>query len=171
MLIKNTSTTSGFTLLEVMIAMMIFSIGMLGLAGIQATAVQNNNTAYQRTIAMQQSYNMSDLIRSSANFDGFIDPSFDEITTAVGTAPSPNCFLDVNDDITKCTTSEMAAFNIYHWKKRLAGKQGLPSGRGKVTRDGDTYEIIIMWDEKRNGATNEDCGTTALKCYKLQIQV
>lgn len=170
MLIKNIKTkkSQGFTLLEVMIAMVIFSVGMLGLAGIQAISLQNNNTAYLRTIAMQQSYNMSDLLRSAVNFEGTVDPAFDDDDTALGSEPAA-CFLDTT---AICNDSAMAAFNIYHWKNRL--KTELPSGRGIVKLVGDVYEIIIMWDEQRTGATGEGCGTNSavdLKCYKLQIQV
>ena len=48
--IQQLKKTTGFTLLEVMISMVIFSVGMLGLAGIQAIALQNNNTAYCRIL-------------------------------------------------------------------------------------------------------------------------
>ena len=174
MKIQHINKLSGFTLLEVMVAMLIFAVGMLGLAGIQAISLQNNNTAYLRTIAMQQSYNMSDLLRASSDFDGSVDSNYAAVTTSLGTAPSPNCFLNVNDISTHCTSSQMALFNIYHWKNRLASKSGLPSGRGKVTKTGNVYEIIIMWDEKGTGATGEDCDpddATDLKCYKLQVEV
>jgi len=159
----------GFTLLEVMIAMVIFAVGMLGLAGIQAISLQNNNTAYQRTVAMQQAYNMADLVRAAVNFDGSVDSTFDDDDTDLGAAPAA-CF---HDTTTLCSNSVMAAFNIWHWKNRL--KDELPSGRGivKLVSAGE-YEIIIMWDEKRSGATLEGCGINGaadLKCYKLQIQV
>ena len=161
--------TSGFTLLEVMIAMVIFSVGMLGLAGIQGTALQNNSTAYMRTIAMQQSYNMADILRSSTSFDGVINSSFNSVNSSVGSAPTA-CIA--NDQSTNCSTSQLAASDIYHWKKRL--QDTLPSGRGTVSVSGTIYTITVMWDEKRTGATGEGCSddsTTDLKCYILHIQV
>ena len=162
--------SSGFTLLEVMVAMVIFSVGMLGLAGIQALALQNNNTAYMRTIAMQQSYNMADLLRLSKNFNEVIDSNYNPITPAIGSDPTTDCIAD--DLTTDCSTSELAEFDIFHWKTRL--DKALPSGRGTVTKTGDVYEIIIMWDEQRTGVTGEGCsGNSAvdLKCYTLHIGV
>ena len=167
---QQTSNSSGFTLLEVMVAMVIFSVGMLGLAGIQALALQNNNTAYMRTIAMQQSYNMADLLRLSKDFNEVIDSNYNPITTAIGSDPSKDCIAD--DLTTNCSTSELAEFDIFHWKTRMA--EALPAGRGTVTKTGDVYEIIIMWDENRSGVTGEGCSgdsSVDLKCYTLHIQV
>lgn len=107
--------SSGFTLLEVMVAMVIFSVGMLGLAGIQGIALQNNSTAYMRTIAMQQSYNMSDILRANKAADGSIAADFSALTTTLITAPTKDCAAD--NTTTNCTTSEMANYDIYHWQK------------------------------------------------------
>ncbi|MDH5370428.1 MAG: type IV pilus modification protein PilV [Gammaproteobacteria bacterium] len=167
--IQNIKKSSGFTLLEVMIALVIFSIGMLGLAGIQAIALQNNNTAYMRTIAMQQAYNIADLIRASTDFDGDVTSAFNAVDTTLGTEPTA-CI--VNDQLTNCTADQIAAFDIFHWKNRL--NEELPSGRGKITLSSDVYEIIIMWDEKKTGVTGEGCSGDSdidLKCYTLHIQV
>ena len=56
--ILQTKKQSGFTLLEVMISLVIFSVGILGRAGIHATSIQSNNSAYMRTISMQSAYDM-----------------------------------------------------------------------------------------------------------------
>ena len=160
---------SGFTLLEVMVAMVIFSIGMLGLAGIQGIALQNNATAYMRTIAMQQSYNMSDIIRANKATDGSIAPDFSSLTTTLITEPSKDCAVD--NKTTNCTDSEMARYDIYHWQKKLERK--LPSGKGKVTLTGSVYEITVMWDEERTGATGTACSADPdidLKCYTIHIE-
>ena len=164
-----TNRQTGFTLLEVMIAMVIFSIGLLGLAGIQAVSLQSNNSAYMRTVAMQYSYNMADLIRSATDTQGAVDATFsDGFDSSLGDEPT-DCI--VNDAATNCSLSDMADFDIYHWKRRLADKDsGLPSGRGTLSKNGDIYEIKIMWDENRTGTTAETCGTSDLKCYIIHIQ-
>lgn len=55
----------GFTLLEVMVALLIFSVGLLGLAGMQMAGMQSNHGAMLRTLAIQQAYDMADRIRSN----------------------------------------------------------------------------------------------------------
>ena len=163
--------TKGFTLLEVMIAMVIFSIGLLGLAGIQAVAIQNNNSAYTRTVSMQLAYNMTDVIRASTDSRGNISTSYDSISTAIpSTAPS-TCVHESATTAPNCTNTALAAFEIYHWKKRI--EKELASGLGSISKSGDVYTITIMWDDERTGAIGTNCGADSdidLKCYIIEIQ-
>ena len=167
--VKRHPHNKGFTLIEVMVSLVVMSIGMLGLASIQAISIQNNQTAYMRTLAMQSAYNIADLIRTGSDSDGTITSVFDAVTSTVPSAPT-NCI--VNDSSTSCSAADMAASDIYQWKKNL--ETLLPSGRGAITRSGSIYEIKIMWDEDRTGETGEGCDPTDaddLKCYQLFIQI
>lgn len=163
--------SAGFTLLEVMIAMVIFSIGLLGLAGIQAVSMQNNHSAYTRTVSMQLAYNISDVLRTSTNNEGDVNSAFNSVTAAIpGTAPT-SCILKSGGTAPDCTNADLAAFEIYHWKKRI--EKELPSGLGTIAIDDGVYTITIMWDDERTGATGTACGTNSsvdLKCYSLAIQ-
>ena len=60
-----TKTQSGFTLLEIMVAIVVLSLGLLGLAGLQAASLRNNQTAYYRSIATQQAYDIADRLRAN----------------------------------------------------------------------------------------------------------
>jgi type IV pilus assembly protein PilV len=60
-----TRTISGFTLLEVMVALLVFSIGLLGLAGLQASSLQNNKTADMRSVAIIAAHDMAERIRAN----------------------------------------------------------------------------------------------------------
>lgn len=65
---------SGFTLVEAMIALVIFSVGLLGLAGMQMTGIQSNHSSMMRTIATQLSYDLSERIRSN-RADDYVNPA------------------------------------------------------------------------------------------------
>ncbi|MEJ2142634.1 MAG: type IV pilus modification protein PilV, partial [Gammaproteobacteria bacterium] len=54
----------GFSLLEVMIAMVIFSIGLIGLAGLQSASLGYNHSAYLRSQATYLAYNILDKMRA-----------------------------------------------------------------------------------------------------------
>lgn len=56
---------SGFTLLEVLIALLVFSLGLLGMAGLLIVAVKTNHSAYQRTQASFLAQSMADRMRAN----------------------------------------------------------------------------------------------------------
>jgi len=157
---------SGFTLLEVMIALVIFSIGLLGLAGLQAGGLRSNTQAQLRTIAVIQAYDMAERIR--ANPRGVEDGDYNALDDATPTAG--DCISAT------CTAAEMATYDYYEW---VTGTQNvLPSGHGTVTSavvGGVTrlFTVTVMWDEERTGVTGTNCSgnpTVDLKCYALVFE-
>ncbi len=155
----------GFTLLEVLVAIVVLSIGLLGLAGLQAAGLRNNQNAYLRTIATQQAYDMADRIR--ANPGGVLTGQYNSISTAIPAAAPTDCVVN------SCSTTDMATYDAYAW--RVATASLLPSGRGSVSRTGGTnrFTIAVMWDDARTGATGTDCGSDPavdLTCFSMSFQ-
>lgn len=170
-IINSIKSSTGFTLLEVMIAMVIFSIGLLGLAGIQGVSLKNNHSAYTRTVTMQLAYNMADVLRASTDEEGQVSSNFDAVTSTISNNAPTSCIQKNGSGAPNCTESDLATFEIYHWQKRI--EDTLPSGLGTITKNDEIYTITIMWDEERTGATGEACSDNSandLKCYTLDIQ-
>ena len=170
----------GFTLLEVLIALLVLAIGLLGLAALQTTGLRSNTMATTRTHATQLAYDISDRMR--ANVADSYTTNIDNVVTNIlkdyeladcSSAPTDSTVSQANDDlITWCT----AVGNI------------LPSGDAKITQvrqvgiDGTadtlddvvTYDVIVYWDETRTGATGKDCGsdlTIDLRCMQLNVTI
>jgi len=164
----NSHSNRGFSLVEVMVAMVVFSIGLLGLAGLQSLGISNNQTAYLRSIAMQQAYNMSDRMRD--NITAVNAGNYNAITTTIPSSFT-NCITN------SCTTTQLSVFDAFEWNTTNA--EQLPEGRGSVTRDGDQFIICVMWNElKVAGATEPDCTgdtaynpTTEYKFYALRVEL
>jgi type IV pilus assembly protein PilV len=57
----------GLSLIEVLIAMLILAIGLLGIAAMQATTLRNSQSAFDRTQAVVLSYAMLDRMRANAS--------------------------------------------------------------------------------------------------------
>ena len=57
---KNSGTAPGFTLIEVMVALLILSVGLLGLAGLQLHALQHTHSSYQRTLVNIQALDIAE---------------------------------------------------------------------------------------------------------------
>ena len=65
---RNRKPTRGFTLLEVLIALLIFSLGVLGMAALLVLSVQTNHSAYLRTQASFLAQSMADRMRANASW-------------------------------------------------------------------------------------------------------
>lgn len=166
----NYKNQQAFTLVEVMVAMVIFSVGLLGLAGLQSLGMQNNQTAYFRTVAIQQAYNMTDRMRN--NIVAVNTGAYSALTTttpAVGT----NCVTNT------CTPAALANFDHFEWNTNNAAQ--LPQGRGSVTLNAGQYVICIMWNELKVPApvAVPNClaipstynPTTEYKFYVLRVEL
>lgn len=150
-----TKTQSGFTLLEILVAIVVLSLGLIGLAGLQAASLSNNQTAYYRGIATQQAYDIADRLR--ANLAGVGAPNYSYNNLTVGLpAGNPNCFAAA------CTPANMAISDHRQWNTVNATL--LPNGNGTVVcADGPAaagctaatgnwvFNITIMWTEKGIG--------------------
>lgn len=145
----------GFTLLEVLIAIVVLSIGLLGLAGLQAAGLRNNTSAYMRTIATQQVHDMADRMR--ANLPGVITNAYDAIA---GIPADPACISAA----TGCSIANLAINDAFAWNTQ--NQNLLPLGAGTVTRvvgapaGVNRFTISVGWDDNRTGAVNTTFTTT-----------
>ena len=147
----------GFTLLEVLVAFLVLSIGLIGLAGLQLSGVQNTRDAYYGTQAVVLAEDMADRMR--ANLKGVTDDKYDN-----GTASSTSSCVASGG----CTTTQMAGHDIFLWNALLARE--LPSGQGIACVDstpndgtgsgspscdgaGSVYAVKVWWDDDRNSGT------------------
>ena len=160
---NHSSLANGFTLLEVMIALVIFSIGLLGLAGLQGLSVQNNQVSYSRTVANQLAYDMADRIRNNktANYAGGIP------------AGAPTSCITSS---AFCSPNDLAQYDLYEWDQTLKDKNNNLSGvEGSVTVNGAGYLVAIGWDEKHAGLVGPyDCTATpptpaGVECVKIVV--
>jgi len=155
----------GFTLLEVLIALLVLSIGLLGLAALQTVGLRSNQMANMRTQATQRAYDMSDRMR--ANQVGVDAQSYIQSTTDDVPDVEVNCTTAI------CTATEMVIFDKANW---LAEVVRLPGGQGRITRDASgafvQHTITVFWDEERTGASGTDCGDDPdvdLRCIQLTL--
>ena len=166
---QQTLLLKGFTLLEVMIAMVIFAVGLLGLAGIQALSLESSHSSYSRSQAVLLAYEMVD--RMKANSD--VGASYISTAATAATEPSSGNMCDANT----CGATTMAAFDLWQWKNSvsdslLSGQSSISSATvGGVT----TYTVTVHWDEDRTGATGTTCppasATDDLRCFQLIAQL
>jgi type IV pilus assembly protein PilV len=153
----------GFTLMEILIALLILAIGLLGMAGLQVTGLRNSMSSGMRTEATFLAEDMADRMRS--NMDGVTAGSYNALDTA-SLPTDPGCIAS------GCTISELAAHDINEWATLVAA---LPGGRAQVTNapGNNVFRIRVMWDDNRTGATGVGCsGNPAvdLICFDMEFR-
>ena len=149
----------GFTLIEILVTLVVLSVGLLGIAGMQAGALKNNHAAYTKTQATNLAMDMADRIRAnadgSASYAGF-DSKEDAVT-------DPGCIAAASG----CTVAQMAQYDLFEWSQPLnaTNRPVLPQGRGQISEDATNGEftITIAWREPAFEKVNmENCGITDL---------
>lgn len=147
---------NGFTLIEVLVAVVVLAIGLLGLASLQVFGLRNNHSAYMRSQATLLAYDMADRMR--ANPVGLNNGKYNKPAATA----HPPCLTT-----TGCSPTEMAEQDMREWTNTLTGQ--LPRGTGIVCIDstpddgtatataascdgsGNVYVIKVWWDDDRSG--------------------
>ena len=130
--------TQGFSLVEVLIALLVLAIGLLGLATLQTVGIKFNQESYLRSQAVLISYDIIDRIR--ANPVAKTAGSYDSVA-ATASYTAPTCTGAVS-----CSTSDIATYDLANWKARIAAT--LPMGTGTIATSGTRRTITLTWREK-----------------------
>lgn len=143
----------GFSLFEVLISMVVLSIGLLGLAGLQVTGLRNNHSAYLRSQATLLAYDIADRMR--ANSIAALGGSYNLALDATPATPAKDCTA------TSCMPAELAAYDLYNWFQRLTVV--LPAGDSIIQLSSGVVTITLQWDEtwaeiwtQKEQKTNQD---------------
>lgn len=160
---------NGFTLIEVLVTLIVMSVGLLSLAGLQVIGLRNNHSAYLRSQATIQSYDIIDRMRVNVQA---VEAGNYHQPTIVGSAGTENANCETTAG---CTPAEMAAHDLFSWNQAIANV--LPGGVALVCidstpDDGDVaspqcdgvgstnprtaiYTIKIWWDDDSSGTSQQ----------------
>ena len=147
---RNTSRTRGFTLVEVLVSLVILSIGLLGIAKLMLFSSHSNDSAYLRSQATDLAYQMLDNMR--ANTAQAVIPLGPYTTALTDTATNPGFTC-----VATAACANLALYDVYQWKLRLNANSGfvpagaLPNGQGSVATalvaGQTTITIVVSWDD------------------------
>jgi type IV pilus assembly protein PilV len=133
----------GFTLVEVLIALIILSVGMLGIAGLYVHSMQAGRTSLFRHHAVTLAGDVADRIRANPR-----------AAIAYSQAGANNNCVNGGVD---CTPAQMAANDIDLWEQQA--EDMLPNGTVAVDFAAGvgglppTYQITVAWDEPGENMT------------------
>ncbi len=126
----------GVTLVEVLVAVLVLSIGLLGLAQLQMTSLRQSQSALLRSQATLLAYDITDRMR--ANPGGVTAGYYNQPTVSGGAADNDCGFVDatgtsVNSNPSTCTPQQLAQNDLLEWRNTLG--RTLPTGQGTVCLD------------------------------------
>jgi type IV pilus assembly protein PilV len=139
-------SNSGFTLVEALVAMVVLSIGMLGIAALGIESLRASRAALVRTEAVTLATDMADRIR--ANRDA---------GAAYAGAAADASNVECEAGGAGCSPADLAAHDLFIWGEAIG--EALPEGSGTVTHvdvdpsDGTpaVYVVTITWTEPGQG--------------------
>ena len=172
------SRQRGISLIEVMMAVLIFSIGLIGLASLMVMATRSNHAAYLRTQVTYLAHNMAD--RMSANPIGVWSNSYN--STAYPLSVTQDCSAG-------CSPAELAKYDQQMWSNQLRtflppgataqitcapGTGGFnPVSAGQVDKRppyGGTCAMSITWGERSAGDKAHLSASTQAQTFAWEFQ-
>lgn len=164
-MLGTTYRQQGVSLVESMIALLVISIGLLGIAALQVTSISQNSSALHHSQAVMAAYNMSDRIRAN-DISAAAFASYAGIDTNTGY--SQNCTGIAN----VCTSAQMVTADAADWEVMV---ENLPSGRGQIIvnpADANELLVAVMWDDggtPGGGSNGAACPIATLSCYTTVV--
>ena len=137
--------SNGFTLIEVLVAMLVLAVGLLGVAAMQLRGLQYNHDAYLRSQISMLAYDIADRMRlNSANAAGYVQ-TYNIANNAPGACVE---------------NSTITADDLMCWQRRVW--EALPPGgvAAITTNDNIDYTVSLQWDDRE--------GQTRMVSYTFQ---
>jgi len=146
----------GMTLIEVMVALLVLGVGVMGYAALQLHSVKMTDDTYARSQAMAIAQDAVERVRANIN-------ALSTYTAASnwgvgGGAPATTCTF-TNATPSKCEPAQLAAVDIYQLE--TAAKTMLPTGTLKIVPCQQLTCVIVAWNETvaalSTGANTAEC--------------
>jgi len=157
---SNIVSNRGFTLLEALIGFMILSIGMLGIASLQAISLKVGKTSVYSSVAMMKVDELIESMRANPT----------ALVSYAGGGSDSQCAINT------CDAALLAAEDVYWWQQNL--KAGLPSAATTLVTitaatapsKMATVQVDVGWEERNKdaaGSLTKTYSTTAYICTAI----
>jgi type IV pilus assembly protein PilV len=151
---------SGFTLLEVMVALLISAIGLLGLAALQVSARNNLDASFQYSQASLLAQDLAERMR--ANPAGMQGEYYNAIDTENGAGTPTDCSGG-------CTPATIAGNDIIAWTHNIQDSEQLLLGIGRTELNGDRVKITVLWNGQRKRYSRKPTECPPLDCLSIEV--
>jgi type IV pilus assembly protein PilV len=164
---------TGFSLIEVMVALVVCSIGLLGLAKMESLALSSEDVSGTRTIAAMQASSLAAMMHADRGY--WASSSATASATISGGGSAAIAITDSNlaavatcttAGASSCTPIQLAAYDVQNWANQLAvllpGYQATIVCTPTVTITPVTCQITIAWVENAVAANSQQTNIGSL---------
>jgi type IV pilus assembly protein PilV len=139
----------GVGIVEVLVAVLVLSIGLLGLAGLQMRTLRNTESSLERGVAVIQTHAIADAMRADR----------------LAAIEAPYQYNIALGDAAPTANSTLAEKILADWRNNLIATLG-EDATGSVNCNGALCEIVIQWNDSRGSGD-----AVALETHTMRTQV
>jgi type IV pilus assembly protein PilV len=172
----------GMTFIEVLVALIILTTGVLGSVALQATAKQASFDAMQRSLASSLAQDVIERMRANNPNNNNLLANYQANDYGVELDAVPDNRCNAVADADACNSAQMVINDQYEWELALMGGDvqsnlgsnagGLVDGRGCIAVNGNAVTVVVAWQAKSDidDAAKEACGSAGGKRRQLVIE-
>ena len=145
----------GFSMIEVLVSVLVTSVGLVGMAGMQVTSKRAGHEAIQRTTATAMAMDILERMRSNPQaLASYATAGLGGST--IETEPTPKC---TNDNTEICNALQLAAHDLWEWERAIDGASetrlldeveistgGLLNPTGCIAVTGNMVTVTMAWE-------------------------
>jgi type IV pilus assembly protein PilV len=135
----------GSSLLEVLVALFVLAVGILGVLSMQAKSGKYTQSTYYYSQAVFLANDIADAMRTNRS----VAASY----TVLMTDPLPNA-KNCASTTENCTASELRDWNVRTWLTNIAAS--LPQGKASIESDGDFFTITVQFNDSRASGNDDE---------------
>jgi type IV pilus assembly protein PilV len=144
----------GVGIIEILVAVLVLSIGLLGLAGLQMRTLRNSQSALERGVAVMETHAIADAMRADR----------------VKATTAPYVYNIGIDDPTPTGGTTFAGKALEGWRNNLTTMLGADA-TGSVDCNGALCTIVIRWNDSRGTAGAVNRATVDQQTLNTEVQL
>ena len=157
---------AGFSLIEVLIALVVLSVGLLGLAALQAEGLRSSSTAFQRTQAVLLASDLMDRMRANRAGLGFFKGAAVDPGDAASQGCSDSGHAGTAVAAVSCSGAEMAEHSVFEWAQTLP--EGYSALIEEVAGATNQFTLTVQWTDRSLVVEGEE--GSGMQQYQADVQ-
>ncbi|WP_106475588.1 type IV pilus modification protein PilV [Phytohalomonas tamaricis] len=154
----------GFSLIEVLVTLVVLSVGIMGAAGLQFSAMRANEEALQRTRATLLVEGMIERIRANAAEAGL--KAYATNTSVMPSSTTQTCTQSSDGP------AAVAQYDICEWQRELAldgSNGGFRNAQGCISVSANEVTVALAWQGTGATTAQGECGDDAISVARKDV--